>query len=240
MDTTRGDRRANDTYGFALTAHPGKSQGRPLKPSGSQPIRQTRPARPAFSLGPCPGTRPNLPPRPDATSRGPSMIFIPVNPPDVTPLPDSHRQSRVSRRRRRPERLVASASAPALPRLRESSRCLPAARSAATGKHTSLSLPLAQQSPSADARVAAAETNGRGVCGDRRRPRSQMTKPKARVRVTTALRPGRSGAGEGVGAGRRPAAVQIGDGGRCGPFFALYSCERFAAAPACVRARPVI
>ena len=78
--------------------------------------------------------------------------------------------------------------------------------------------PLAQQSPSADARVAAAETNGRGVCGDRRRPRSQMTKRKARVRVTTALWPGRSGAGEGVGAGRRPAAVQIGDGGRCGPF----------------------
>ena len=34
---------------------------------------------------------------------------------------------------------------------------------------------------------------------------------QARVRVTTALWPERSGAGEGVGAGRRPAAVQIGD-----------------------------
>ena len=38
--------------------------------------------------------------------------------------------------------------------------------------------PLAQQSPGADGRVAAAETNGRGVRGDRRRPRSQMTKRK--------------------------------------------------------------
>ena len=37
--------------------------------------------------------------------------------------------------------------------------------------------PLAEQSPSADARVAAAEeTNGRSVCGDLRRPGSQMTK----------------------------------------------------------------
>src|SRR4051794_37665760 len=44
--------------------------------------------------------------------------------------------------------------------------------------------PLAQQSPGADGRVAATEKNGRGVCGDRRRPRSQITKRKARVRVT--------------------------------------------------------
>ena len=28
----------NDTYGFALAAHPGKSQGRPATPAGSQPI----------------------------------------------------------------------------------------------------------------------------------------------------------------------------------------------------------
>ena len=28
----------NDTYGFALAAHPGKSQGRPVTPAGSQPI----------------------------------------------------------------------------------------------------------------------------------------------------------------------------------------------------------
>ena len=35
----------------------------------------------------------------------------------------------------------APSAAPPLPRLRESSRCLPAARTAATGKHTSLSLP---------------------------------------------------------------------------------------------------
>jgi hypothetical protein len=77
--------------------------------------------------------------------------------------------------------------------------------------------PLDAAATGADGRVAATETNGRGVCGDRRRPRSQMTKRKARVHVTTALWPGRSGAGEGVGAGRRPAAVEIGDGRRCGP-----------------------
>ena len=53
----------------------------------------------------------------------------------------ARRQTRVSRRRRRPEWLVASASAPALPRLRESSMCLLAARSAAVCKRTTLSVP---------------------------------------------------------------------------------------------------
>ena len=41
-----GRRRANDTYGFALSAHPGKSQGRPTTNTGSKPIEQDRPARP--------------------------------------------------------------------------------------------------------------------------------------------------------------------------------------------------
>ena len=41
-----GDGRANDTYGFALAAHPGKSQGRPPTNTGSKPIEQDRPARP--------------------------------------------------------------------------------------------------------------------------------------------------------------------------------------------------
>ena len=41
-----GDGRANDTYGFALEAHPGKSQGRPPTNTGSKPIEQDRPARP--------------------------------------------------------------------------------------------------------------------------------------------------------------------------------------------------
>src|SRR4051794_31749604 len=36
----------DDTYGFALTAHPGKSQGRPPTNTGSQPIEQHRPAQP--------------------------------------------------------------------------------------------------------------------------------------------------------------------------------------------------
>jgi hypothetical protein len=42
-------RRANDTYGSALAAHPGKSQGRPTTNTGSKPIEQERPARPAFA-----------------------------------------------------------------------------------------------------------------------------------------------------------------------------------------------
>src|SRR5829696_8599286 len=36
----------DDTYGFALAAHPGKSQGRPPTNTGSKPIEQDRPARP--------------------------------------------------------------------------------------------------------------------------------------------------------------------------------------------------
>src|SRR5262249_110132 len=36
---TRETRRANDTHGSVLAAHPGKSQGRPGTPTGSQPIR---------------------------------------------------------------------------------------------------------------------------------------------------------------------------------------------------------
>src|SRR5688500_13116256 len=36
----------DDTYGFALAAHPGKSQGRPPTNTGSKPIEQERPARP--------------------------------------------------------------------------------------------------------------------------------------------------------------------------------------------------
>ena len=37
----------HDTYGFALAAHPGKSQGRPPTNAGSQPILRDRPAHPA-------------------------------------------------------------------------------------------------------------------------------------------------------------------------------------------------
>ena len=44
----------NDTYGFALAAHPGKSQGRPVTPTGSQPIRTVRPARPRSPRAPVP------------------------------------------------------------------------------------------------------------------------------------------------------------------------------------------
>ena len=111
------------------------------------------------------------------------------------------------------------ADGPALPRLRESSRCLLAARSAAACKRTSLSLPW----PSSHRALTA------GCCRDEwpwrlRRPSAPAftdDQAKARVRVSTASRPRRSGAVEGVGAGRRPAPVQIGDSGRRGPFCGL-------------------
>ena len=54
------------------------------------------------------------------------------------------------------------------------------------------------------------------------------------------LMPKRSAAAEGVGDARRPAPVQIDHSGRRGPFPGLESFQRFAAAPACVGARPVI
>jgi len=51
-----GARRANDTYGFALEAPPGKSQGRPTTNTRSRRIEQDRPAQPAFAPG-CPASR---------------------------------------------------------------------------------------------------------------------------------------------------------------------------------------
>src|SRR5207245_6531170 len=53
----------NDSDGFVLATQPGKSQGRPQSRSGSQPIRQARPARLAFSLKPlsrCPDANPHV------------------------------------------------------------------------------------------------------------------------------------------------------------------------------------
>ncbi len=50
----------------------------------------------------------------------------------------------------------------------------------------------------------------------------------------------RSGDAEGVGDRRRPCPVHIDHSRRRWPFSGLRSFERFAAAPACVRARPVV
>src|SRR5512132_1747046 len=41
----------DDTYGFALSAHPGKSQGRPSTNTGSKPTERDRPARPRLPQG---------------------------------------------------------------------------------------------------------------------------------------------------------------------------------------------
>jgi hypothetical protein len=41
----------DDTYGFALQAHPGKSQGRPSTNTGSKPTERDRPAHPRLPQG---------------------------------------------------------------------------------------------------------------------------------------------------------------------------------------------
>jgi Transposase, Mutator family len=41
----------DDTYGSALEAHPGKSQGRPSTNTGSKPTERDRPARPRLPQG---------------------------------------------------------------------------------------------------------------------------------------------------------------------------------------------
>ena len=127
------------------------------------------------------------------------------------------RQTWASQCRRRCGRLAGPPSGPALPRLRESPRCLPAARSAATCKHSCLSL----------AWRSAHRAPRRGRCGRGVAFAATVGAPftegqaQARVRISTALTPRRSGAAEGVGDGRRPAPVQIDDSGRRGPFSGL-------------------
>jgi hypothetical protein len=59
----------DDTYGFALEAHPGKSQGRPSTNTGSKPTERDRPARPRLPQGaPVPDGRTVLT-APDAIGR---------------------------------------------------------------------------------------------------------------------------------------------------------------------------
>jgi len=59
----------DDTYGFALEAHPGKSQGRPPTNTGSKPTERDRPARPRLPQGaPVPDGRTVLT-APDAIGR---------------------------------------------------------------------------------------------------------------------------------------------------------------------------
>src|SRR3954447_5098970 len=74
-----GDGGQRDTYGFALAAHPGKSQGRPNTPTGSQPIRRRTACPTAFSQSPCPGTPTTLRPPPDSTGATPPSSFMPVH-----------------------------------------------------------------------------------------------------------------------------------------------------------------
>jgi len=65
LDDNTGSRRASDKDGYVLTAHPGRSQGRPRTTPGSQPIGYQRPTQPALPRSsPYPGT-PILPKTPD-------------------------------------------------------------------------------------------------------------------------------------------------------------------------------
>jgi hypothetical protein len=89
----------------------------------------------------------------------------------------ARRQTRASQCRRPCGRLAGSASGPALTRLRESPRCLPPAPSAATCKHTSLSLGW-RSGHLGPRRSLLVRTDGRSVCGARRRPCSRTSKRK--------------------------------------------------------------
>jgi hypothetical protein len=79
----------DDTYGSALEAHPGKSQGRPPTNTASRAIEQERPARPRLLQGaPIPDGRTVLTAQddPSAPRGGPSAraapsAFIPVTNP---------------------------------------------------------------------------------------------------------------------------------------------------------------
>jgi hypothetical protein len=56
LSLPREHRRANDTYGSALAAQPGESQGRPCTNSGSQPIERSPACPTCVAPGcPCPG-----------------------------------------------------------------------------------------------------------------------------------------------------------------------------------------
>jgi hypothetical protein len=70
----------NDTYGFALTAQPDQSQGRPPTNAGSQPIEQQRPAHTVSPKSPCSGRshrNARHHSRATETARGPPPAFIP-------------------------------------------------------------------------------------------------------------------------------------------------------------------
>src|SRR3954468_13457264 len=90
----------DDTYGFALEAHPGKLQGRPPTNTGSQPIEQQRPARPRLLPdAPVPDgrtvlTTPGRSARPETVPRHGRHLppFIPV----TNPLEGLHRQIRTA------------------------------------------------------------------------------------------------------------------------------------------------
>jgi hypothetical protein len=74
VDNSGSSRRANDNYGFALAAQPGKSQGRPTSSSGSQPI--TSDGLPSHLLQGSPPSRSAE--ATTTTGRLPTRSFMPV------------------------------------------------------------------------------------------------------------------------------------------------------------------
>ena len=69
----------NDNYGFALAAHPGKSQGRPVAPAGSQPIAHTGLPDLRSPKAPDPEQPATLTRLADGTDRTLDRSFIPVH-----------------------------------------------------------------------------------------------------------------------------------------------------------------
>src|SRR5947209_7898750 len=82
---TTGDQAGErSSYGFVLSAHPGARGGGHLHTAGSQPNPTRRPAQPAISQSPRPGTTRDAKPRAGRTPRGSkpevSCPFIPFDP----------------------------------------------------------------------------------------------------------------------------------------------------------------
>src|SRR5664279_5184295 len=86
----------NDTYGYALTAQPDQSQGRPTTNTGSQPTVQERPAHTCSPKAPVPDGRtvcPTTAAEPAEQLAGLRLISYRVQTPSSQPTPGSAERS---------------------------------------------------------------------------------------------------------------------------------------------------
>src|SRR3954454_19059779 len=111
-----GDGRANDTYGFALAPHPGKSQGTASYTSELAADKNSRPARPRSPRAPLSRNAPNLRSGPDAASD--SDAHSHAGTPTSRDLTCASGHVRVARPARRPPRSATVRCRPKTPTLR--------------------------------------------------------------------------------------------------------------------------